>query len=764
MIAYGAPGRRAAGAVDHRATRGNVIDALARGAPARAGDDRAGRLRRRPGRRRAARRPRRRHAARSTSRASRRRRRAPTTCCASWSSGERREPPRAGARARVRARVDGHRAGRRLPARTSTGSRASWGWRATSSTTRAACCSRSRASARGGRARSWRGCAREAPPLAVLERVRCEERRADAASASFAIVASAARRRRRRAGDARHARPARTACASCSIPADRRFRYPFINCTNCGPRFTIVRGVPYDRPPTTMAGFRDVRALPGRVRRPGRPPLPRPAERLPGLRPVASRCSTRPTARGRARGDARRGGRRARSPTGAIVAVKGIGGYHLACRADDERAVATLRARKHREDKPFALMARDARRRRERSSSSATRERELLRSPARPIVLAPRRARRAGRARRSRPGAPELGVMLPYTPLHHLLLADARRPTLVMTSGNVSDEPIAYRDEDALARLGGDRRPVPRPRPPDRDAHRRLGRARRRVGGARRRCPAPLARLRPGEPRRCPAPAAAAAARLRRRAEEHVLRGQGRARVGQPPHRRPRELRDAAARSRDGIEHFERLFAVAPEVVAHDLHPDYLSTKYALERDGVELVGVQHHHAHLAACLAEHGEPGPARRRDLRRHRLRHRRHGLGRRAAASATSPAFERVGVAAAGRGCPAARARSASRGGWRAPGSSRRSAASRSRRRARWRASSRRAGRRSSRSPRAGVASPLTTSMGRLFDAVAALCGMRAEVNYEGQAAIELEAALRPAERGALPDRAGAADGRS
>ena len=161
--------------------------------------------------------------------------------------------------------------------------------------------------------------------------------------------------RRRRAGDARHARPARTACASCFDPADRRFRYPFINCTNCGPRFTIVRGVPYDRPLDDDGGVHDVRALPGRVRGPGRPPLPRAAERLPGSAGRRSRLLGGRRCR-RSRGPGR-APPRPRSRDGAIVAVKGIGGYHLACRADDERAVAALRARKHREDKPFALMA-----------------------------------------------------------------------------------------------------------------------------------------------------------------------------------------------------------------------------------------------------------------------------------------------------------------------------------------------------------------------------------------------------------------------
>ena len=202
--------------------------------------------------------------------------------------------------------------------------------------------------------------------------------------------------------------------------------------------------------------------------------------------------------------------------------------------------------------------------------------------------------------------------MLPYSPLHHVLLADFAGPALVMTSGNVSDEPIAYRDEDALERLAGiadlflvhDR--------PDPDTHRRFGAPRRRRSG---RGPpgdaAAVARVRPGQ-HAAPRRRRAADPRVRRGAQEHVLRGQGDAGLGGAPHRRSRELRDARCRSSKGSSIFERLFAVTPEVVAHDLHPEYLSTKYAVERDGVELVGVQHHHAHLAATLAEHGEPGTA--------------------------------------------------------------------------------------------------------------------------------------------------------
>ena len=282
---------------------------------------------------------------------------------------------------------------------------------------------------------------------------------------------------------------------------------------------------------------------------------------------------------------------------GAILAVKGIGGYHLACRADDEAAVARLRARKHREDRPFALMAENPR------QLVALAEPELARLTAsdRPIVIAVRRPD-AAVAPSVAPGMRELGVMLPYSPLHHLLLRDAGLP-LVLTSGNVSDEPIAFTDDDARDRLAGiadaflvHDRPIET-----------------RTDDSVVRGPLVLRRSRGRVPERLALGVRAARPLLACGAElkstfclardEHAWVGHH---IG--------DLRNwETLRSfRAGIAHFERLFAVAPEVVAHDLHPDYLSTGYALERDGVELVAVQHHHAHLAACLAEHGETGPA--------------------------------------------------------------------------------------------------------------------------------------------------------
>ena len=342
--------------------------------------------------------------------------------------------------------------------------------------------------------------------------------------------------------------PDAATCEECLAevldPADRRHRYPFTNCTNCGPRFTIVRGVPYDRPLTTMAGFE----MCERCRAEYEDPADRRFHAQPNACPDCGPRARLVDAGGRE--IAGEGGGRDRSPgsdavaaaarellAGRILAVKGIGGYHLCCRADDEAAVSALRSRKHREDRPFALMAASVEAARE-LVELAPAEEELLGGRERPIVVARRAEGGTEVAESVAPGKPDLGVMLPYSPLHHLLAADTGVP-LVMTSGNVSDEPIAFRDEDALARLGADRGRLPRPRSPDRDQDRRFGVAldRRREADA-----APVARLRPG--RAQPSHRRAAAAGVRRRAEEHLLPRQGPEGMGGPPHRRPRELRD----------------------------------------------------------------------------------------------------------------------------------------------------------------------------------------------------------------------------
>jgi hydrogenase maturation protein HypF len=577
----------------------------------------------------------------------------------------------------------------------------------------------------------------DAPPLAAIERVLVSNG-ATVGETEFVIRPSPRGER----ADAPVA-PDSATCADCLRelfdPDDRRHRYPFINCTNCGPRFTIVRGIPYDRPFTTMAGF----VMCPRCRAEYEDPADRRFHAQPNACPECGPRVRLLNGSGApvACDDPVREAADALSD-GAIVAVKGVGGYHLACRADQESAVAELRARKHREDKPFALMVasvQDALALVELGAAAL----RLLAGPERPIVLAPRRAG-APVAPSVAPGAPELGVMMAYSPLHHLLLADTVEP-LVMTSGNVSDEPIAFDDGDALARLApiADLLLVH-----DRPIETRTDDSVMRVldGGR----PQFVRRSRGYVPTSIPLPDPARVPILACGAELKntfcLARGR-RAWVGH--HIGDLENYETLHSFTVGIEHFQRLFAVEPEVVAYDLHPEYLSTKYALERAGVELVGVQHHHAHLAAVLAEHAEPGPAVGAIF---------DGTGYGSDGTVwggellagDSGQVRRAGALLAVR-LPGGAA--AIREPWRMACSWLTAALGGQQEVPRSLAGVVDPDRWDSVSSlvRSGTASPLTSSIGRLFDAVAALCGVRAVVNYEGQAAIELEAACDPAERG-------------
>ena len=577
----------------------------------------------------------------------------------------------------------------------------------------------------------------EAPPLAQVESVATRDM-APRGERGFRIVDS------RRAADP--AAPVAADAATCDEclaelfdPADRRYRYPFINCTNCGPRFTIVRGVPYDRPLTTMAGF----AICARCRAEYDDPLDRRFHAQPNACPECG-----PALRLAGYDGDPLAGAAAALREGLVVAVKGLGGFHLACRADEERAVAALRGRKHREDKPFALMA---------GSVEAARalvelgpgDAELLVGRVRPIVIAPRR-RAAPVAESVAPRSRSLGVMLPYSPLHHLLLADAGTP-LVMTSGNVSDEPIAYRDDEARERLApiADRfllhdRPI---------ETRTDDSVQRPVTVAGRRRALMLRRSRGHVPESVGLPVAAAPPVLACGAvlKSTFCLAKGR-RAWVSHHIGDLANYETLTAFREGIAHFERLFAVDPAVVAHDLHPDYLSTAYALEREGVLRVGVQHHHAHLAAVLAEHGERGPAVGAIF---------DGTGHGddgAVWGGELLAGDLAGFERAGHLRPVRLpgGEQAIRQPWRMAAAWLREARgeppplpavlAESVDAQRWEAVVELAA--------GGPASPLTTSVGRLFDAVAAICGVRAEVNYEGQAAVELEAAADPGEPGAYP----------
>ncbi len=391
-------------------------------------------------------------------------------------------------------------------------------------------------------------------------------------------------------------------------PADRRYRYPFLNCTNCGPRFTIIMDVPYDRERTTMRVF------------PMCPDCAReyhdPSDRRFHAQPTACpRCGPQlrlliRNAEGQWRetcvGDAALKEAARLLLSGHIVAVKGIGGYHLACDAANEAVVRRLRESKHREFKPFALMVPDVETAKKLAFVSPEEE-GLLASWRRPILLLRRRPN-APVADSVAPRHRDLGLMLPYSPLHHLLMVEVKRP-LVMTSGNLSDEPIAYKDDDALRRLGN---MVDAFLMHNREIHIRCDDSVTRVVNGqevlirRSRGYAPQPVLLPFE---TPQPLLATGAMLKNTFA--LCRG----RYAFVSHHIGDLDNYAAYRAFvEGIEHFQRLFAIEPQLVAYDLHPDYPSTRYALdfaaERD-LPAIGVQHHHAHVAAVMAEYGLTGP---------------------------------------------------------------------------------------------------------------------------------------------------------
>jgi hydrogenase maturation protein HypF len=507
-----------------------------------------------------------------------------------------------------------------------------------------------------------------------------------------------------------------------------RYRYPFINCTLCGPRFTIIKDIPYDRCKTTMAPFtmcsvcHDEYENPADRRFHAQPNacvscgpslrlVDRKGEVIPGDPIVTTLSLLR---------------------EGQIVAVKGLGGFHLSCDAENENAVSALRSRKYREDKPFAVMCRDLEEVR-RHCELDKREQDLLLSNERPIVIL-RRKKESTLASAVAPFQNTVGVMLPYSPLHHLLL-DAPLKILVMTSGNRSDEPIAYKNEEALSRLStiADCFLLH-----DREIHIR--------------CDDSVARIYDGEP--------------------YIIR---RSRGYVPfPVKLPfpvqdilacgGELKNTFCLTRDsyafmshhigdlenletldsfekGVEHFKRLFSIEPKLIAHDLHPDYLSTKYALSFSDISKVGVQHHHAHIVSAMAENGVEGEvigvafdgtgfgqdgtiwggeflkADLRDFRRvAHLKEVPMPGSSRAIREPWRMAMAHL-LEALGDGALALNIDFMKRVDLQKWGILRRMIERK-------------------------VNTPLTSSMGRLFDAVASLCSLRDEVHYEGQAAIELE----------------------
>ena len=578
------------------------------------------------------------------------------------------------------------------------------------------------------------------PPLARVDDVRSESRPVSGA-AGFEVRSSATEGARRALVS-----PDTATCDDClrelHDPADRRHGHPFVNCTSCGPRYTIVRSVPYDRSRTTMAGFALCPAC--------RAEYDNPADRRFHAEPVC--C---PACGPRLRLLDRSGRAVAAEPiagtvellaAGAVVAVKGMGGYHLAADARQEGAVARLRGRKHREDRPFALMVEDVAAARELCEVGPE-ELALLTSAARPIVILARRPGTADGATTPvapsvAPGSSSLGLMLPYTPMHTLLMEAWREP-LVLTSGNASDEPIAFDDADAADRLADiadaflvhDR--AIRTRVDDSVCKVVRGRV-LPVRRSRGYVPSPIAM-----PQESPQPVLACGSALKntfcltRGHQAFVSHHVG-------------DLDNYATMLSyvDGIAHLKDMLDVDPVVVAHDLHPDYASTRYATDLPDVELLGVQHHHAHIASCLADNGETGPV-------------------------IGVAFDGVGLGTDGTAW-GGEFLLADLGGFTRAGHLAEVAMPGGDAAARqpWRMTAahldaaydgspppgldvvRRQGRRWEQvlsAARAGANAPLTSSAGRLFDAVSSLLGVRDAVTYEGQAAIELELVADPAERG-------------
>lgn len=391
-------------------------------------------------------------------------------------------------------------------------------------------------------------------------------------------------------------------CAECRAeiadPTQRRFGYALTNCTQCGPRYSIATEIPYDRVHTTMAGF----PMCADCQREYQDPADRRFHAQPIACPVCGPKVELLDARGQTLDSTDPIGAAGRLlGQGRIVAIKGIGGFHLACDACDSRVVSLLRERKRREQKPFAVMVSDETAAQEISILDDA-ERELLASIERPIVLA-RRKPGARLAAEVAPDNPMVGIMLAYSPLHHLLLA--KTGPLVMTSGNRSDEPMAYVDAEARTRLAGIADAfLVHDRPIENPCDDSVGRviAGRPVFFRRSRGHVPKA-IRLSTP---VAPILACGAHLK----NTFCLAQGLdAYLG--PHIGDLDNLETLQAFEHAVARLQRFVGIQPEVIAHDLHPDYASTRYALARPETPKVAVQHHHAHVAACMAEHGLSGP---------------------------------------------------------------------------------------------------------------------------------------------------------
>jgi hydrogenase maturation protein HypF len=532
-------------------------------------------------------------------------------------------------------------------------------------------------------------------------------------------------------------------CEACATemenPAERRYRYPFTNCTRCGPRYTIIESLPYDRPHTAMKDF----PLCGACEREYRDPLDRRFHAQPVACPVCGPqlLLQRPDGSAVAEREAALQAAAGALREGAVLALKGLGGYQLLVDATSAEAVARLRERKRREDKPFAVMFPDLAQLRGDCEADEE-ETAWLQSPEAPILLLRRNKAdtEAGAVvDAAAPGNPRLGAFLPYTPLHQLLLAAVRRP-LVCTSGNLSDEPMAFEDEEALRRLGGiadyfltHNRPILRP----------VDDSVLRVDGD---GPMLLRRARGFAPLAAPVdvngPCVLAFGAHQKNTVSLLRAGE----LVMSQHLGDLASLEGADLLARTVEDLLSFFGARPELLACDLHPDYASSHLAerLAREwNLPLVRVQHHHAHGAACVAEHG---------LKR----------------AVTALVWDGSGLGSDGTlwGGEALRIEGASflrlghlkpfplPGGEAAVREPRRSACG-----LLWTL-------RGGVAPPAGLATafdgtdwellqtmlakglhcPMTSSIGRLFDVVAALAGLHARRGFEGQAAMALEFAAQ------------------
>jgi hydrogenase maturation protein HypF len=523
-------------------------------------------------------------------------------------------------------------------------------------------------------------------------------------------------------------------------PRDRRNRYPFINCTNCGPRFTIIERIPYDRPFTTMKTFK----MCPDCQREYDDPANRRFHAQPNACPV---CGPRLILIDRdsssVPGDPVSEAIKLMH-SGKIIAIKSLGGFQLACDALNQSAVSLLRSRKIREDKPFAVMAPDVETIKKYGQVSVA-ESELLESPERPIVLLQKKEG-SQLADGIAPGQKNYGFMLPYTPVHHLLMAEGRM-LLVMTSGNLSDEPIAFQDQEAMDRLKNiadyfltNNRPI----------HIRCDDSVMRVFEDK---TYPLRRARGYVPR--PLELQFPEKRALLATGAHLKNTFALAQAGQvivSQHIGDLDNLETLTAFEQGIEHFKNIFEIEPLMVVHDLHPDYLSTVYA-QKLGIPKLAVQHHHAHAASVMAEHNLKGPV--------------------------------IGVSLDGTGYGSDGAiwggeflladydgfeRKAHLGYIPMPGGERAIKEP-------WRMAlswlhkifgddlwkldlpfleklDRRQCDTILAATKKGINAPLTSSMGRLFDAMSSLIGQRQNANYEGQPAIELEMIADGSESGHYP----------